>query len=144
MSEQAENREVFRRLFHEGFSGGNTAVVDELISPDLKEHQVSAAESREGVKRLIQSLHATFPDFSCEPEEIAAIGDKVWGRVKGGGTDLGGFRGHPPTGKAVTVNSMELCRFERGKIVEHWGITDMLGLLTQLDLIPRPPEGKRN
>jgi len=135
-NEKAQNMRSFRRLFDEGFTAGNTSVVDELVSPDLKEHMALDPPSMEGVKELIRSLHATFPDFRCELADVAADGDKVWGRVRGGGTDRGGFAGHPPTGRTVATDSFDLCRFERGKIVEHWGVVDRLGMMGQLGLIP--------
>jgi len=140
--EEAQNVRNFRRLFDEGFSGGNASVVNELVSPYLKEHMTMDPPSREGVKDLIRSLHATFPDFRCELMDVVADGDKVWGRVRGGGTDRGGFAGHPPTGRTVATDSFDLCRFEGGKIVEHWGIVDRLGMMGQLGLIPSPGEGR--
>ena len=140
MNEQEMNERVFRRLFDEAFTKGDTVVVDEIVSPNLKEHQDMERPTREGVKELIRNLHTTFPDFRCDVEELTATGNRVWGRIKGGGTDTGGFQGHPPTGKKVTVDQLELCRFEEGKIVEHWGVVDRLGILKQLGLIPRPGE----
>jgi predicted ester cyclase len=139
---EAQNVRNFRRLFEEGFSGGNASVVDELISPNLKEHMAMDSPTREGVKELIRSLHSTFPDFRCELVDVLAGGDKVWGRVRGGGTDRGGFAGHQPTGRTVATDSFDLCRFEEGKIVEHWGIVDRLGIMGQLGLIPSLGEGK--
>ena len=143
MNEQERNAELFRRLMNEGFAKGNAAVVDELISPDFREHMEVGSPGPEGVKELILSLHKTFPDFHCELQDVAAVGGLVWGRNMGGGTDRGGFAGNPPTGKTVAVESFDLCRFEGGKVVEHWGIVDRLGMLEQLGLIPplggRPP-----
>ena len=48
--------------------------------------------------------------------------------------------GMPPTGKRVTVDVMDLCRFSGGKIVEHWGLTDNLSMMQQLGAIPAPGE----
>lgn len=139
-NEQERNIRNFRKLFDEAFTKGNVAIVDELVSSDLIEHMAMPRPSREGLKTLIRSLRATFPDFSCELQDVAVDGDKVWGRVKGGGTDLGGFMGHQATLRRVSTGSMDICRFRDGKIVEHWGIVDMLGLMAQLALIPRQSE----
>ena len=54
------------------------------------------------------------------------------------GTNRGPFLG-PPTGKPVAITVMDVCRFERGKIVEHWGVPDRFALLAQLGLLPRSP-----
>ena len=35
--------DIMHRMFHEGFATGNDAIVDELCSPDLVEHQFGLA-----------------------------------------------------------------------------------------------------
>jgi predicted ester cyclase len=35
---------------------------------------------------------------------------------------------------------MDVCRFENGKIVEHWGVPDRFHQMTQLGLLPQPTE----
>jgi predicted ester cyclase len=32
---------------------------------------------------------------------------------------------------------MDVCRFEGGRIVEHWGVPDRFAQLAQLGLLPR-------
>jgi len=56
------------------------------------------------------------------------------------GTHKGGFMGIAPTGKRVALEEIRIWRIAEGKIVEHWGIMDMLGLMLQLGAIP--PTGK--
>ena len=57
----SENVEIFKRFMVEGFEGGNLDVVDELISPDIVEHQFgfegSGEEVREKLKKAITDLH---------------------------------------------------------------------------------------
>jgi hypothetical protein len=43
----------------------------------------------------------------------------------------------PRSGKPVTMNVMDVCRFEDGKMVEHWGIPDRFAYLHQLGLPAR-------
>jgi predicted ester cyclase len=54
----------------------------------------------------------------------------------------GPFMGMPPTGKPFTVTVMDVCRFENGKMVEHWGVADQLALMEQIGALPEPPQGK--
>jgi predicted SnoaL-like aldol condensation-catalyzing enzyme len=35
---------------------------------------------------------------------------------------------------------MDVCRFENGKIVEHWGVPGRFHQMTQLGLLPQPTE----
>jgi steroid delta-isomerase-like uncharacterized protein len=138
MMSQEANKKAFRRLMEEGFSDGKLTVVDELFAPDFKEHQNGVEPAtREGVKALIQQLRSIMPDVRLTIEDIIADEEKVWGRIKARGTHRGMFMGRPPTGKTVTVDVIDICRFEGGKIVEHWGVPDRLGMMEQLGLIPQ-------
>lgn len=56
------------------------------------------------------------------------------------GTHTGEFFGIPPTGKSVTFSGMHLMRIADGKIAEHWGNNDDLGLMRQLGVVPAPDE----
>ena len=59
------------------------------------------------------------------------------------GTHQGPFMGMPPTGKQAAVDVIDIFRIEDGKIAEHWAVTDMLGLMKQLGMIPSPGPGGR-
>jgi predicted ester cyclase len=139
MSEK-ENEEVFRRLIEEGFNKGNLAALDELFASSFTEHQDGIVPPNvEGAKGAIISLRTPFPDLKLTIEEIIASGDKTWARITGRGTHQGPFMGRPPTGKPFAITVIDICRFENGKIVEHWGVADRLSLMGQLGLLPRPP-----
>ena len=129
---------IYRRLIEEGFNQGNLAVVDDLVSPGCREHQRGSKDGIEGTKGTINYLRSAFPDFKITIEEVLVSGDKVWVRQKGGGTNLGSFAGHPPTGIKAFTDVMDVVRIEDGKIVEHWGVPDQLGMMLQLGLIPQP------
>ena len=45
---------------------------------------------------------------------------------------------HPPTGRVGFTEVIDICRIEGGKIVEHWGVPDQLGMMLQLGLIAPP------
>jgi predicted ester cyclase len=69
---------------------------------------------------------------------MIASGDKTWARITARGTHQAPFMGQPPTGKSFAITVIDICRFEDGKIVEHWGVADRLSMLAQLGLFPRP------
>lgn len=139
MSEKS-NEAVYRRIIEEAFNKGNLAVVDELVSQDAIEHQRGSKPGRDGVKQTVRFLRTAFPDFTITIAELVADGDKIWARQHGGGTNLGSFFGQPPTGRKVFTEVFDVCRFENGLMVEHWGVPDQLGILLELGLvsIPRP------
>jgi predicted ester cyclase len=128
---------VLRRLIDEGFTGGRLEVADELIDPNIVEHQdfgPDHAPGADGVKAVIGSLRRAFPDFRLEIEDMTVDGDVAWSRNVATGTNDGSFMGHPPTGRPMRVDVIDVVRVRDGKITEHWGVPDRLGVMRQLGL----------
>jgi predicted ester cyclase len=134
----ADSETVYRRLIEEGFNQGNLGVVDELVAPDAVEHQRGSGHGREGVVATISYLRSAFPDFKLTIDELVVSGDKVWARQRGGGTNLGSFAGRPATGKKAFIDVIDIARIEDGKVMEHWGVPDQLGMMQALGLVPSP------
>jgi predicted ester cyclase len=132
------NESIYRRIIEEGFNQGKLEVADELVASGAIEHQRGSADGPEGLKRTIKSLRSTFPDFTITIDELVSIGDKVWARQRGGGTNLGSFAGRPPTGIKAFIDVIDVCRFENGKMVEHWGVPDQLGMMMALGHVTPP------
>jgi predicted ester cyclase len=40
--------------------------------------------------------------------------------------------GIAPSNKKFSVQVFDMCRFENGRIVEHWGVPDRFALMAQL------------
>jgi predicted ester cyclase len=131
---------VLRRMFEEGFATGNAAVVDELCSPELVEHQFglagTGAEAIQHVKDAIRDVHAAVPDISFTIEDAAQNEDTVWVRVRAEGTATGPFFG-PPTGRPIEITVVDVARVIDGRIVEHWGVPDRFALLAQTGVLDR-------
>lgn len=134
----ATNESIYRRIIEEGFNHGRLEIADELIAVGAVEHQRGSADGPEGLKRTIKILRSAFPDFTITISELVAVGDKVWVMQKGGGTNLGSFAGQPPTGRKAFIDVIDVCRFENGKVVEHWGVPDQLGMMMALGHITPP------
>jgi predicted SnoaL-like aldol condensation-catalyzing enzyme len=135
---EKEKVNVVRRLFEEGFSKGNLSVVDETVSRDLLEHQrfdPPLPRGPEGTKALISGLRSMFPDIKLVIEDTAVEGDKVWVRARARGTNNGSIMGKPPTGKTMEIDVFDVCRIKDGKIIEHWGVPDQLGMLEQVGIL---------
>jgi len=132
------NIAVIRRLIDEGFSAGDLAVVDELVDPDSISHQRGQKPGVEGVRDTIRTLHASFSEFHLEIVDLVADGDTVWIRNRATGINTGSVMGRPPTGKAMDITVIDIVRFADGRIVEHWGVPDQLGMLMQIGLFGRP------
>jgi steroid delta-isomerase-like uncharacterized protein len=132
-----------RRIFEEAFNKGNLAVIDEATSPDLIAHNVIAGTPNgpQGLKLLVTMFRTAFPDLHYTVEDEIAAGDKFAVRWSMHGTHRGMFLGNPPTGKQVDVLGIMFGRTENGRIIEDWTLTDQLGILQQLGIVP--PSGRR-
>jgi predicted ester cyclase len=141
MMSQDQNKQVFRRLIEEGFNKGNLSALDALFTTNFKEHQDGMMPPNlDGLKGAIRSLRGFFPDLTLTIEEIMADGDKTWARLTGRGTHRGQFMQWPPTGKTITITVIDICRFENGKIAEHWGVADRLAMMQQIGAFPQPSQ----
>jgi predicted ester cyclase len=131
---------AMRRVFEEGFATGETAVVDEMCSPDLVEHQFGiagvGAEAVEHVKAAIRDVHGAIPDASFTIEDAVEVGDTIWVRVRGQGTASGPYFG-PPSGRHVDITVLDVARVVDGRIVEHWGVPDRFAMLAQTGILDR-------
>ena len=138
-SGQQINVAAFRRLIDEGFSRGTVDVVDEVVAKDVVEHQDGMEPAnREGVKRAITFLHTLSPDLVVAIEDVAAVGDMVWARLRAKGTHGGRILGGP-TGRVFEITVMDACRFRDGRVVEHWGVADRFSQMQQLGLLQLGP-----
>jgi predicted ester cyclase len=131
---------VLRRMFDEGFATGDGAVVDEICSPDLVEHQFGlagvGAEAIAHVKAAIRDVHGAVPDVAFTIADVAESGDTIWTRVRGRGTATGPFFG-PPSGHRVDFTVIDIARVVDGRIVEHWGVPDRFAVLAQTGVLDR-------
>ena len=131
---------VMQRMFDEGFATGDGAVVDELCSPDLVEHQFglagAGADAVQHVKDAIRDVHGAIPNIAFTIEDAVESGDTIWVRVRGRGTATGPFFG-PPSCRPVDFTVVDIARVVDGRIVEHWGVPDRFAVLAQTGLLDR-------
>ena len=67
-----------------------------------------------------------------------AEGDLVASYSTVSGTHKGEVFGMPATGKHAEWAEIHIVKIVNGKITEHWGIVDQMGMLRQLGLAPTP------
>ena len=135
--ETEKNQAILRRVITEAFSKGNYAVLSECFPSEFIEHQFGLHNTIEGLEQDIRFLRKAFPDLELTIEDMVSEGDKVWALSTARGTNRGGIMG-PPNGKHFAITVFDLCRFEDGKIVEHWGSPDRFSQLVQLGLLHMP------
>jgi predicted ester cyclase len=132
-----QNKAISRRIPLEVFSQGRFDVIDEIVAPDLKEHgdlPPGIPAGREGLKAVAKALRQGFPDLTYRIDLQVAEGDYVAGYVTVNGTHKGEVFGMPATGKHAEWPETHIVKIVNGKITEHWGVVDQLGMLRQLGL----------
>ncbi|MET3949108.1 putative ester cyclase [Arthrobacter sp. UYCu512] len=119
---------------------GRLDELDEVVAFDCVDHDPAPGQGRgpQGFKVLFTGLRASFPDLNFSVEHLTAAGDDVAFAYTITGTHKGPLMGYAPTDRSFRIRGMQLGRFEDGKLVERWGSSDQLGMLTQLGLVPRP------
>jgi predicted ester cyclase len=141
ISKLEANKNVYRRVVDEVVNQGLFDVVDQLFEPTYVDHGAPPGlpQGLAGVKAVFGMFRTGFSDVHFTIDDMVAQDDIVATLVHGEGTNDGPFMGMPPTGRHARWRSVGFFRVRDGKIVEHWGIPDLLGLMIQLGVIPPPP-----
>ena len=137
-----ESKAIMRRYFGV-FEQGNIELLDELLAPDYINHSPATPDlptGPEGVKAVVSMFRSAMPDLRVVIEDMIAEGDKVATRYTLEGTHEGELFGVPPTGQRLSNKSITVERVSGGKIREHWRVSDELGMMQQLGVIPVPEQ----
>jgi len=134
-----ENKAVVRRFYDFANAFDLTALNGELLAPEYRLSFDSApVMDRDQAMGFFQAFFAAFPDITHEIQDQLAEGDRVATRIVVRGTHGGDFMGIPPTGRAVEIKAINIHRVADGRIVEQWVVSDGVGLLQQLGMMPPP------
>jgi steroid delta-isomerase-like uncharacterized protein len=136
-----DNATTMRRTY-ERINAGDIAGFGALMADDFVEHQggPGAPPTKEGTLEFFHALRAALPDLRMQVEDLIANGDKAVARVTLTGTHQGEFMGIPATGAHVSMNLIDIMRFDgAGLVNEHWGVADMLTFMQQVGVVPAGP-----
>ena len=135
-----QNKALARRFFEEAASQHKPDLIDELFAPDYVLHDPAnpMVQDRETFKQFLEGHYVAFPDVQWIVEDVVAEGDRVVVRWTLTGTHQGPLLGIPPTGKKVRMRGISIYRIAGGKIAEEWAVSDVMGFMQQLGVIPAP------
>jgi len=125
----------------DNLNAGNVDAAVESFAEDAVDHDPAPGQGpgRAGFRTFFQSLAGAFPDAHIEAAHMVADEDHVCIAYTLSGTHQGDFQGIAPTGKRIEARGVQIGRFQDAKIVERWGSSDELGIMTQLGASPKPP-----
>jgi steroid delta-isomerase-like uncharacterized protein len=132
------NKMLVRRLMEDDISRGDKTVAAAIIHPGFVDHTnpPGMQHGLAGHTAVVRLFRSAFPDLEWRIDDLIAEGDKVVARTTMRGTHRGELFGIPPTGKRVEMTGVHVVRIADGKIAEHWGNNDDLGMMRQLGVIP--------
>lgn len=137
----ADGNGLIKRFYDEVLTGGNLSLIDEMVADNVVDHEEGfpgQPPGKEGVKFYVNAVRAAFPDLALKTAGPAlADGNLEAVHVTLTGTHQGDFAGVPATGKPVEFSGIDIIRVEDGKVAEHWGSTDTLGLMQQIGAVPK-------
>lgn len=136
MNATEKNKAIARRFYDEMLNEGKIEIVNDLIGDNYVEHEETPGipPTKEGVKQWAKMMRNAFPDLKVEVEDMIAERDKVViiGRMRG--THRGELFGNKGSGRKLNLPFVDVGRFQDGRAVEHWGYSDTLKMVEQLQL----------
>jgi predicted ester cyclase len=132
------SKQLIHRFYTEVVGTGDYSNLDSFVAADYVDHNAAEQNGRgpHVVRARLEAIRMTLPDFTIQIEDIFAEGDHVITRVTGRGTHLGEWMGIKPTGREVRLKGINIDRVDRGRIAEHWGEADTIGMLAQMGVDP--------
>ena len=130
-----QNKAIVRRFNKEFIEGGDMNSFNEIIAPDFinQTAPVGTPTGPDGVIYFFNHmLKPAFPDLTVVIHDQVAQDDKVTTRKSFHATHKGDFFGVPATNKNAVMEVIDIIRLRDGKFVEHWGILDTQGLMSQI------------
>ena len=131
----AEANKERQRLFVEVLQHqGQLDRVEEFVHPDIVDHSEPPGlpGGPAGVRAILGAIRQGFPDHDATVVWMIAEGELVATYKTFTGTHTGDFFGTAPTGRHATIRVMDFVRYEDGRVIEHWGLVDLAGLMAQL------------
>jgi predicted ester cyclase len=130
-----ENIALVARFHSVLLDAREVGAIDEFVADDFTSHNTPPGlpEGIAGARGFFEMLHTAFPDAQVEIEQLVADEDWIAVASRLSGTHTGPLMGLDPTGRSVSVTMIDLVRIADGKIAEHRGLTDTVGMLRQLN-----------
>jgi predicted ester cyclase len=118
-------------LFEHIITKNELELADELFHEDFYWPQFDL-RGPEGVRTWVRAFRTAFPDMIDLVQEQVAEGDTIVTRVECTGTQLGPFRGLPPSGRKVTFGAIGIDKFRGEKVIERSAWFDLADLMRKL------------
>lgn len=122
------------------WTSGKADGIEEIAAENFRSHMEMPGITSTGIQQLKDLLAmstAAFTDMKMEDVHLTADGDRVVAHYRLKGVNSGAMgEGMPATNKPIDVHTVDVLRFENGKVVEHWGYMEEMKMMQQLGMMP--------
>ncbi len=133
-----ELKALSQRVVSDIYNAGDFDAVEELFHPQYVQKPIGY-KGQAGARRFVEELHAAFSNLSFDLVGQIAEDDSVVNLLIMSGEHTGALLEHiPPSGKNVVVIYAIIHRYVDNRIVEGVIISDQLGLMQQIGVVPTP------
>lgn len=108
---QETNTEAVLEFYELAINRKDFEAAEKFLGPHYIQHNPSAADGKEGLKRFVHYLREELPDYRSEIKRHFADGDYVILHVH-----------NKPTPESRGRAVVDIFRLEDGKVVEHWDV----------------------
>ncbi len=141
LARQAEAADAtIARTFADALTAHDLDAFAALFAENYVNHQTSAAAAappagvspKAATVAFFAARLKALPDLKVSIQTTVAEADKVAASFVYEGTQDGQYYGIQPTHKRLWFTSCDIFRIADGKIVEHWGMGDIAGIVAQI------------
>ena len=138
LTERLRNERLAVDTLYRAFSEKNPELVDAVLAPDWDDIPLAPGQGPgpEGIKPIIRSFAAAFPDVHIEIHDVVQVPGKLAVRAEISGTHDGELFGVAPTGKKVRFRLHEFHELDGSRVTRTWHMEDWFGLFLQLGQFP--------
>ena len=141
MEQMKQTAQRFLDLWYSGKADG----IEEIVAENFVSHLPMPGVSSTGIQQLkdmIAISSTAFTDNKTEDMHMIAEGDRVVVHYRWKGVNSGSMgEGMPATNKPIDIHTVDVLRFENGKVVEHWGYMEEFKMMEQLGMMGGEEEG---
>lgn len=138
-----DSRDVVLCFFEKVWNGRDLALLDEIVYPDCRTHQLSSDADAVGTVRGPAELRdhigawlSAFPDLTVGIDQMIAERDRVATFATLRGTHCGPWMALKPTGRSVQIRMATIHLVRAGRIAADWVLVESYGFFHQLGLVP--------
>jgi predicted SnoaL-like aldol condensation-catalyzing enzyme len=106
---ETQNKKIVLDFYEKALNDKNVEAITSYVGPRYTQHNPTAADGVEGLRKFIEFLRQNYPQAHSEPKHVFVDGDYVI--IHSHAIREPGTRG---------VSVVDIFRLEDRKIVEHW------------------------